>query len=416
MNQWIPQSVVLFSCLAVVGLCQGEDAARVAASPDAEATALQPDFTAIVATDAGLWPQLQVTPDGTLLAFGYNAPAHTTLPGDVECWASSDGGQTWSERGIAAPRPAADANYCHWASGFTAKNELLVVASGMDDAANARGQRAPNDVRVFRSTDFGKSWTPGGEFPKRLPGDLKPYPFGSLVRSRDETLRTIVYSVDESRQNIESAWMMTSHDAGLTWAEPAQIAKGINESVLMPLAGTDWLCVARTSNRPAPELGQELRQFRSTDDGQTWTDEGLVAGYHKHPPHLLRLKDQRLLLTYGNRRDGSIEARLSENDGKMWGTAHKLYTTGPGDMGYPSTAQLPDRKLVTVFYAAQSPLHAGYHTGAIGWNAPAKEPVAIGGRRELFLDNTIVEHLAGNAQRVFHRPVAREVVIKFDQP
>jgi len=39
-------------------------------------------------------------------------------------------------------------------------------------------------------------------------------------------------------------------------------------------------------------------------------------------------------------------------------------------MGYPSTAQLPDGKLVTVFYAAQSPLHAGYHMGAIGWQSP----------------------------------------------
>ena len=46
-------------------------------------------------------------------------------------------------------------------------------------------------------------------------------------------------------------------------------------------------------------------------------------------------------------------------------------------MGYPGTAQLPDGKLETVFYASQSPLHAGYHMGAIGWNVPAKKPVAI---------------------------------------
>ena len=365
---WIRRLVILFSCLTVVGMCHGEDVAKGAVSPDAEATALQPDFTAIVAKDAGLWPQLQVTPDGTLLALGYNSPSHTTLPADVDCWASVDGGKSWSLRATAAKRPNADANYCHWASGFTAKNELLVVVSGMDDAANARGLRAPNDVRVFRSNDFGKSWTQRDEFPKRLPGELKPYSFGSIVRGRDETLRTVVYSVDESRQNIESAWSMTSRDAGLTWTAPVKIAEGINESVLLPLSGKEWLCVARTSNRPAPELGQELRQFRSTDDAKTWADEGLVAGYHKHPPHLLRLKDQRLLLTYGNRRDGSIEARLSANDGKSWGAAHKLFTTGPGDMGYPSTAQRPDGKLVTVFYASKSPLHAAYHMGAIGWN------------------------------------------------
>ena len=48
--------------------------------------------------------------------------------------------------------------------------------------------------------------------------------------------------------------------------------------------------------------------------------------------------------------------------------------------------------------------------------ALAKDPVSIGARRELFLDNVMVERMAGGAQRVFHRPVPREVVIKFDQP
>jgi hypothetical protein len=38
-------------------------------------------------------------------------------------------------------------------------------------------------------------------------------------------------------------------------------------------------------------------------------------------------------------------------------------------MGYPSTTQLPDGKLVTVFYAQKSPLHDGYHMGAVGWAA-----------------------------------------------
>ena len=38
-------------------------------------------------------------------------------------------------------------------------------------------------------------------------------------------------------------------------------------------------------------------------------------------------------------------------------------------MGYPSTAQLPDGKLVTVFYASKSPLHDGYHMGSLGWTA-----------------------------------------------
>ena len=339
---------------------------RATAAAETPTTPVAPTAS-LVATGGGLWPQIQLARDGSLLAFGYNAAAHTTLPGDVDCWASTDGGKTWSLRATAAARPAKTANYCHWASGLSAKGDVLVVASGMDDAANEDGRRAPNDVRVFRSADFGKTWTNTGTFPVRVGAGLKPYPFGSIVRGADGSLRTVVYSADEKHSNAESAWLMTSHDDGRSWQESGKIADGINETVLLPLAGKSWLCVARTSNQPPPEHGQELRQFRSADDGKTWTDEGIIAGYHLHPPHLLRLKDGRILLTYGNRRDGSIETRLSSDDGKTWEPVQRLFTTGPGDMGYPSTAQLPDGKLVTVFYAQKSPLHDGYHMGAVGW-------------------------------------------------
>ena len=166
--------------------------------------------------------------------------------------------------------------------------------------------------------------------------------------------------------------MMTSRDDGRTWGEPAIIAEKINEGVLLPLAGEGWLCIMRTTEKPAPELGQELRQFRSTDDGKTWTDEGLLTGFHKHPPSLIRLKDNRLVLTYGNRRNGNIEARLSKDDGKMWDAPLRLFQTS-GDMGYPSTVQLPDGRMVTVFYAKQSRLHDGYHMGAIGWQTPQEK-------------------------------------------
>ena len=83
----------LFNAMATV-VCVGADIAKTTSSLDAEATSLTPDFTAVVVKDAGLWPQLQITNDGTLLAFGYNAPAHTTLPADVECWASDDAGSS----------------------------------------------------------------------------------------------------------------------------------------------------------------------------------------------------------------------------------------------------------------------------------------------------------------------------------
>ena len=169
-----------------------------------------PDFTAIAVKGGGLWPQIQCAADGTLLAFGYNAAAHTTLPGDVDA-----------------------------------------LASGMDDAANERGKRQPNDVRAFRSADFGKTWTKTGTFPARVGGGLKPYPFGSIVRGADSRLQTVVYSADEKHANAEAAWLMTSRDDSRSWQESGKIADGIDESVVLPPAEKNWLCVGRTSHSPA---------------------------------------------------------------------------------------------------------------------------------------------------------------------
>ncbi len=237
----------------------------------------------------------------------------------------------------------------------------------MNDAANAKGMRKPNDVRVFQSTDAGMTWKLEGEFPQRMPGELKPYPFGSIVRGTNGSLRTLVYTADEQKENAEAVWIVSSRDRGLTWVDAQKLADGINESVLLRTSQKEWLCVARTSNKPAPEYGQELRQFRSMDDGQTWADEGLIAGYHKHPPHLLQLADGQILLTYGNRREATIEVCFSKDNGRTWSKPVNLFTASRGDMGYPSTAQLPNGRLVTVFYAQSSPLHEGYHMGAIGW-------------------------------------------------
>ncbi len=46
----------------------------------------------------------------------------------------------------------------------------------------------------------------------------------------------------------------------------------------------------------------------------------------------------------------------------------------------------------------------------------AQDAIDLGGRRELFVDNLLVQELRGDARRVFHHPVAREVVMTFDQP
>jgi hypothetical protein len=70
------------------------------------------------------------------------------------------------------------------------------------------------------------------------------------------------------------------------------------------------------------------------------------------PSHLLRLKDGRLLMTYGYRRQPfGNQARISEDHGRTWSPPLVISSDGAsGDLGYPSTVQLQNGTLLTVWY------------------------------------------------------------------
>jgi sialidase-1 len=66
----------------------------------------------------------------------------------------------------------------------------------------------------------------------------------------------------------------------------------------------------------------------------------------------LRLRDGRLLMTYGHRRPPfGNQARVSADGGRTWSEPLILSGDGlNGDLGYPSTVQLGNDRLVTVWY------------------------------------------------------------------
>ena len=66
----------------------------------------------------------------------------------------------------------------------------------------------------------------------------------------------------------------------------------------------------------------------------------------------MRLQDGRLLMTYGYRRNPlGVQARVSEDSGETWSDPIVLYGDAiDGDLGYPSTVQLDDGSLFTIWY------------------------------------------------------------------
>ena len=108
--------------------------------------------------------------------------------------------------------------------------------------------------------------------------------------------------------------------------------------------------IVHIRNHNTANAGETL-QSESTDGGRTWSVPHAI-GVWGLPSHLLRLRDGRLLMTYGHRRAPlGNQARLSRDQGRTWSAPITVSSgAASGDFGYPSTVQLADGTLLTVWY------------------------------------------------------------------
>ena len=88
----------------------------------------------------------------------------------------------------------------------------------------------------------------------------------------------------------------------------------------------------------------------SADRGRTWSDPE-PTGICGSPPHLLNA-DGRFVLTYGRRvPEYGVYAREVYPDGSISDEELKLFDGVDDDLGYPASVMLPDRTILTVYYA-----------------------------------------------------------------
>lgn len=208
----------------------------------------------------------------------------------------------------------------------------------------------------------------------------------------------------QERQRHLGCWMIRSEDGGATWSEryrsvvnsphgPIQLAdgrllypgkvlwQGENQKIGVAESFDDgrnwhWLSeiapreeevssnyhelhgietksgklVVQIRNHNAKNKGETL-QTESTDGGKTWSEPHSI-GVWGLPSFLTRLKDDRLLMSYGHRRPPfGNQARLSSDEGVTWSDPMTISGDGAGgDLGYPSTVQLSDGSLLTIWY------------------------------------------------------------------
>lgn len=216
----------------------------------------------------------------------------------------------------------------------------------LDDA----GRKADLGQWLIRSTDGGKTWS------GRLPTIVNS-PHGP-IQLRDGRL---LYAGKELWATEKRVGVCESTDDGQTWRWLATIPtrpgddaiKGYHE--LHAVEAECGRLLVHVRNHSKANSGETL-QSESDDGGKTWSEPHAI-GVWGLPSHLLRLRDGRLLMTYGYRRPPfGNQARVSSDSGKSWGEPVTISGDGMnGDLGYPSTVELADGSLLTVWYEQMKP-------------------------------------------------------------
>lgn len=208
----------------------------------------------------------------------------------------------------------------------------------------AEARRADLGVWMIRSTDGGVTWSARYDC-------LVDSPHGPVQLSDGRLL----YAGKDLWRSPNRVGVCESTDDGQTWKWLAEIAPREGDShsnyhELHAVETADGRLLVQLRNHNKANHRETL-QCESDDGGKTWNKPHPI-GVWGLPSHLLRLKDDRLLMTYGHRRAPlGNQARVSKDHGRTWSEPIILSGDGiSGDLGYPSTVQLDDGSLVTVWY------------------------------------------------------------------
>ena len=333
--------------------------------------------TKVINPDSGHycgWPTVTRRSNGQLLVVWSGGREQHVCPfGRVDSMRSDDEGQTWTwpRTLLDGPIDDRDAGVLETASGallvttFTSmayvdyelkkalKNQGTEQAWPQDklqrwlsvhDRLSADQRQAELGQWMIRSTDGGVTWS------ERY-SSIVNSPHGPVQLSDGRLLYAGVKLWDKSRD----VGVCQSLDDGQSWqwlagipTRPGDDSKNYHE--LHAVEAGDGTLVVQIRNHNSAHHRETL-QCESGDGGKSWTVPHPI-GVWGLPSHLLRLKDGRLLMSYGHRRQPfGIQARVSHDSAKTWSKPISLASDGAGgDLGYPSTVELEDGRLVTVWY------------------------------------------------------------------
>ena len=315
------------------------------------------------------WPTLARRRNGELLLVcSGGREAHVCPFGRVELMRSRDDGQTWSFPRVVMDGPIddRDAGIVETSQGsilittFTslAYEQTLKEAEqeggwtaqrlqrwrAVHHRVSAEQRQAALGVWMIRSTDGGTTFS--GRYDCLVNSPHGPIPLSD---------GRLLYAGKELWKGSNRVGVCDSDDDGKTWKWLTEIPTRHGDDhrdyhELHAVETNSGRLIVHIRNHNS-QHERETLQSESDDGGRTWSMPHSI-GVWGLPSHLLRLKDGRLLMSYGYRRPPyGNQARLSSDEGRTWSEAITMSSDGAGvDLGYPSTVQLDDGSLLSVWY------------------------------------------------------------------
>lgn len=321
------------------------------------------------------WPTLTKTRDGELLVVcSGGRDSHICPMGRVELIRSRDNGKTWSfaRTILDGPLDDRDAGIVETAKGtllvstFTSLayqptfEKALAMAEagksyGIQGAQLDRWKAAHSRVAdgthashlgcwMIRSEDKGLNWSAAYRVPVNSP-------HGPVLLRSGRLLYVGVALWEPGRKVAAYA----SDDDGATWQWLSDIPtrsgdEGSKYHELHAVEAADGRLIVQIRNHNSTD-NRETLQTHSIDGGKTWAEPKAI-GVWGLPTHLLRMSDDRLLMTYGHRRKPlGNQARISDDNGQTWSEPILIQAdASSGDLGYPSTVEIAPGSFVTVWY------------------------------------------------------------------
>lgn len=315
------------------------------------------------------WPTLTRLRDGRLMVvWSGRREGHVCPFGTVELMLSRNDGRTWT-----FPRTLLDSDIDDRDAGILETSTGAILATTFTSLAyepgltkaeqagnweperlarwqGARDRLTPEERKadlgtwMIRSSDGGRTWSARYDC-------LVNSPHGPILLKDG----TIFYPGKQLWLSNPRVGVAVSKTDGQTWEWLSEIPPraGDDPNQYHELHGVECpsgKIVVQIRNHNAKNAGETL-QTESTDGGRTWTEPHSI-GVWGLPSHLLRLRDGRLLMSYGHRRPPfGNQVRFSRDEGTTWSEPAIVSGDGAGgDLGYPSTVELPDGRFVTVWY------------------------------------------------------------------